>query len=114
MEMQGLEVKLAEKHIRDANEELTEKVKGLDAAKKTIATKEGVLNHKKEELEKIDDESLSPKNRLKKKHLIRLSVLLARMRVSDSQNLKEMCTCTKSLRLYVHKGLQFLKVKQEI
>jgi predicted nucleic acid-binding Zn-ribbon protein len=53
MEMQGLEVKLAEKHIRDANEELTEKVKTLDAAKKTIATKEGVLNHKKEELEKI-------------------------------------------------------------
>lgn len=53
IEMQGLEVKLAEKHIRDANEELAEKVKTLDAAKKTIATKEGVLNHKKEELEKI-------------------------------------------------------------
>lgn len=53
IEMQGLEIKLAEKHIRDANEELAEKVKSLDAAKKTIATKEGVLNHKKEELEKI-------------------------------------------------------------
>ena len=49
IEMQGLEVKLAEKHIRDANEELAEKVKVLDAAKKTIATKEGVLNHKKED-----------------------------------------------------------------
>ena len=53
IEMQGLEVKLSEKNIRDANEELAEKVKVLDAAKKTIAVKEGVLNHKKEELEKI-------------------------------------------------------------
>jgi predicted nucleic acid-binding Zn-ribbon protein len=53
IEMQGLEIKLSEKHIRDANEELAEKVKTLDAAKKTIAVKDGVLNHKKEELEKI-------------------------------------------------------------
>ena len=53
IEMQGLEIKLSEKNIRDANEELAEKVKVLDAAKKTIAVKEGVLNHKKEELEKI-------------------------------------------------------------
>ena len=53
IEMQGLEIKLAEKHIRDANEELTEKVKALEVAKKNIATKEGVLNHKKSELEKI-------------------------------------------------------------
>ncbi len=53
MEMQQLEVKLAEKHIKDANEEIAEKARLLDAAKKTIATKEGVLNHKKSELEKI-------------------------------------------------------------
>ena len=53
IEMQGLEIKLAEKHIRDANEELTEKVKALENAKKNIATKEGVLTHKKSELEKI-------------------------------------------------------------
>ena len=53
MEMQQLEIKLAEKHIRDANEELAEKVKALEIAKKQIATKEGVLNHKKGELEKI-------------------------------------------------------------
>ena len=53
IEMQGLEIKLCEKHIRDANEELAEKVKVLDAAKKTISVKEGVLNHKKDELEKI-------------------------------------------------------------
>jgi len=52
-EMQQLEVKLAEKHIKDANEELAEKVRNLDNAKKQIAAKEGVLMHKKGELEKI-------------------------------------------------------------
>jgi len=53
MEMQQLEIKLAEKHIKDANEEIAEKIKLLDAAKKQIAAKEGVLNNKKSELEKI-------------------------------------------------------------
>ncbi|WP_153796127.1 zinc ribbon domain-containing protein [Foetidibacter luteolus] len=53
IEMQQLEGKLAEKHIRDANEELAEKAKVLEQAKKQIASKEGVLNHKKGELEKI-------------------------------------------------------------
>jgi predicted nucleic acid-binding Zn-ribbon protein len=53
MEMQQLEIKLAEKHIKDANEEVGEKAKTLDAAKKQIAAKEGVLNNKKSELEKI-------------------------------------------------------------
>jgi predicted nucleic acid-binding Zn-ribbon protein len=53
MEMQQLEVKLAEKHIKDASEELADKARVLDGSKKTIATKEGVLNHKKSELEKI-------------------------------------------------------------
>jgi predicted nucleic acid-binding Zn-ribbon protein len=53
MEMQQLEIKLAEKHIKDANEELSDKARLLEGAKKTIATKEGVLNHKKGELEKI-------------------------------------------------------------
>jgi uncharacterized protein len=53
MEMQQLEIKLAEKHIKDANEEIAEKIKLLDAAKKQIANKEGTLNSKKGELEKI-------------------------------------------------------------
>lgn len=53
IENQQLEMKLAEKHIKDANEEMAEKVKGLDAVKKLIASKEGVLDHKKGELEKI-------------------------------------------------------------
>jgi len=53
IEMQQLEGKLAEKHIRDANEELAEKAKLLDSAKKQIGAKESVLTNKKGELEKI-------------------------------------------------------------
>lgn len=53
IEMQQLEVKLAEKHIKDANDEIAEKAIALEKAKKTIAAKEGVLNTKKGELEKI-------------------------------------------------------------
>ncbi|MDQ3683541.1 MAG: C4-type zinc ribbon domain-containing protein [Bacteroidota bacterium] len=53
IEMQQLEVKLCEKHIKDANEEVAEKAVGLEKANKAIATKESVLNNKKEELEKI-------------------------------------------------------------
>ena len=53
IEMMQLENRLAEKHIKDANEELGDKVRLLDSAKKQIASKEGVLNHKKSELEKI-------------------------------------------------------------
>src|ERR1051325_10829911 len=41
IEMQQLEVKLCEKHIKDANEEIAEKAQGLERAKKAIATKEG-------------------------------------------------------------------------
>lgn len=47
IEMQQLEIKLCEKNIRDANDELAEKVKVLDAARKQVAVKEGVLAHKK-------------------------------------------------------------------
>ncbi len=53
IEMMQLENKLAEKHIRDANEELSEKARALEISKKQIAVKDGVLNHKKSELEKI-------------------------------------------------------------
>ncbi len=52
-EMQQLEVKLAEKHIKDATEEIAEKAIALEKAKKNVAVKEGVLATKKSELEKI-------------------------------------------------------------
>ena len=53
IEMQTLEVKLAEKHIKDATEDIAEKAKQLELAKKAVATKEGNLKGKKSELEKI-------------------------------------------------------------
>jgi uncharacterized protein len=53
MEMQQLEVKLCEKHIKDANEEIAEKAIALEKAKKAIGNKEAVLTTKKGELEKI-------------------------------------------------------------
>ncbi|GMV78167.1 MAG: hypothetical protein AMXMBFR79_12980 [Chitinophagaceae bacterium] len=67
MEMQQLEMKLAEKHIKDANEEIAEKAKLLEIAKKNIATKEGVLNHKKEELEKIIADTEKEETQFRKK-----------------------------------------------
>jgi hypothetical protein len=53
IEMQQLEVKLAEKHIKDATEEIAEKAVSLEKAKKAVAAKEGMLQTKKDELEKI-------------------------------------------------------------
>jgi len=67
IEMQQLEMKLAEKHIKDATEEIGEKAKGLEIAKKNIATKEGVLNHKKEELEKIIADTEKEETQFRKK-----------------------------------------------
>ena len=55
--MQQLEVKLCEKHIKDATEEIGEKARQLDAAKKAVATKESNLSGKKGELEKIIGEN---------------------------------------------------------
>jgi predicted nucleic acid-binding Zn-ribbon protein len=66
-EMQQLEMKLAEKHIKDATEEIGEKAKALEVAKKNIATKEGVLNHKKEELEKIIADTEKEETQFRKK-----------------------------------------------
>lgn len=57
IEMQQLEEKLCEKHIKDANEEIAEKAKQLEAAKKAVSTKESNLSGKKGELEKIISET---------------------------------------------------------
>ena len=57
IEMQTLETKLAEKHIKDATEEIAEKGKQLELAKKAVATKETNLKGKKGELEKIIGET---------------------------------------------------------
>ena len=57
IEMQTLEVKLCEKHIKDATEEIAEKARLLETAKKAVGNKEGNLNAKKGELEKIISET---------------------------------------------------------
>ncbi|MEJ7625280.1 MAG: C4-type zinc ribbon domain-containing protein [Ferruginibacter sp.] len=53
IEMQQLEEKLCEKHIKDATEEIAEKARQLEFAKKAVGTKENNLKGKKDELEKI-------------------------------------------------------------
>jgi len=62
IEMQTLEMRLAEKHIKDANQEIAEKASVLDAAKKNIADKESNLKHKKGELDKIIGETEKEEN----------------------------------------------------
>lgn len=57
IEMQQLEEKLCEKNIKDTNEDIAEKVKQLDIAKKAVSTKEANLSGKKGELEKIISET---------------------------------------------------------
>lgn len=57
IEMQQLEEKLHEKHIKDATEEIAEKAKLLEGAKKAIGAKESNLVGKKAELEKIIGET---------------------------------------------------------
>ena len=57
IEMQTLEVKLAEKHIKDATEEVGEKARQLESAKKAVGIKENNLAGKKSELEKIITEN---------------------------------------------------------
>ncbi len=57
IEMQQLDEKLCEKHIKDANEEIGEKARQLEIAKKAVSTKEANLSGKKNELEKIINET---------------------------------------------------------
>ncbi len=57
IEMQQLEEKLCEKHIKDATEEIAEKARQLEFAKKAVSSKEANLEAKKNELEKIIKET---------------------------------------------------------
>ena len=57
IETQTLDLKLAERHIKDANEEIADKARILDAAKKNIAAKDANLKVKKGELDKIITET---------------------------------------------------------
>ena len=66
IEMQTLEIKLAEKHIKDATEEIAEKAKHLETAKNAVSAKEGNLKTKKTELEKIIGETEKEEKHYKK------------------------------------------------
>lgn len=57
IEMQVLEEKLCEKHIKDATEEIADKAKQLELAKKAVSAKDANLTAKKGELEKIISET---------------------------------------------------------
>lgn len=57
IEMQTLEMRLAEKHIKDAIEEISDKARLLETAKKNLLGKETNLKFKKGELEKIISET---------------------------------------------------------
>jgi len=46
------------------------------------------MEYLKNELTNINEEELSPLNRIKRKHLIRLAEICGKMRITDSQNLK--------------------------
>jgi predicted nucleic acid-binding Zn-ribbon protein len=66
MEMQTLEVKLAEKHIKYATEDLATKGSQLELAKKAIAVKETNIKAKKIEIEKIIGETDKEEKHYKK------------------------------------------------
>lgn len=66
IEMQQLEVKLSEKHIKDAIEEIGEKAVRLDKAKRDIGNKDTVLSSKREELNKIVAETEKEETQYKK------------------------------------------------
>jgi hypothetical protein len=66
MEMQTLEIKLAEKHIKDATDDLAQKGHQLELAKKAVAVKENNLKGKKGELEKIIAETDKEEKHYKK------------------------------------------------
>ena len=69
IEMQQLEMKLAEKHIKDANEEIAEKVVGLDKAKKNLDWQKKVFS----EVKRVNSRRSSPPQKKKKDILTNLS-----------------------------------------
>ena len=46
------------------------------------------MEYLKNELSNLNEEELSPLNRIKRKHLIRMAEICGKMRITDSQNLK--------------------------
>ena len=55
-----------------------------------------IMEFIKQELKNINDEELSTANRLKKKNLIRVADIVGKMRIVDSQNLKQVFDLNKN------------------
>ena len=55
-----------------------------------------IMEFLKEELKRIDDSQLSPGNKIKKKCLMRLADVVGKMRITDSQNLKQVFNLYKN------------------
>ncbi len=102
VEMQQLEVKLAEKHIKDATDEIAEKAVLLEKAKKNIAAKESVLATKKSELEKI-----IVSNEKEEKHFNKLAVD-ARAHVED-----RLLSSYEKIRKSYRNGLAVVPVERD-
>lgn len=68
VEMQQLNEKLYEKHIKDATEDMALKAVQLDTAKKAVAAKDAHLESKKAELEKIIKETDKEEKKFEKVH----------------------------------------------
>ncbi len=66
IEMQQLEEKLCEKHIKDATEDIADKARQLESAKKAVSGKETHLTTKKSELEKIIKDTEKEEKKLHK------------------------------------------------
>lgn len=47
-----------------------------------------VMEYLKKDIDSIDEDKLSPVNRIKKRHLVRVAGICGNMRIVDSQNLK--------------------------
>jgi uncharacterized protein len=82
LEMQELEVKLHEKHIKDAMEDIGEKAISLEKIKKEVSTKETNLKHKQDELDKITAETEKEEKAYQKQNETALSSLDERTQVS--------------------------------
>ncbi len=55
-----------------------------------------IMEYIKSDLNSIEESQLSPANRLKRKHLIRVIDVCAKMRITDSMNLKQVYDLFKS------------------
>jgi len=67
IELQKLDIQLGEKRIREASDDMEQKVQYLEASKKAIKEKEKNLKQKKEELEHIIEETDAEEKTLLKK-----------------------------------------------